>query len=109
MSDEILSKALDDVKRYTSADEELTKAIIKHLGIAVRSNDASLVSCGQASELERVRESFLKKKLGMTGSDAELDQAIQDVCQQMKDDRRKLRITFYFLLVKKLKKESAFA
>jgi Protein of unknown function (DUF2853) len=90
---------LADVKRYVpAADEKAVAAIIKHLGIALKSKDASLVSCSSKDELERVRESWLKKKLALTGSDKELDAAIADVCAKMKADREKQRVTFYYLL-----------
>lgn len=110
MSDEIFTKAVDDIKSYTDdVDESLVKSIIKHLGIAVRSRDASLVSCSDRAELNRVRDGFMKKKLALTESDAELDKALQEICSQMVASRNKLRITFCYLLVKKFRKESIFA
>ena len=41
--------------------------------------DAMLVACSDPSERERVRESFLKRKLGLTEADAALDMAIEGV------------------------------
>ncbi|MEC4813066.1 MAG: DUF2853 family protein [Scytonema sp. PMC 1069.18] len=99
----------DDIKKYTeNCDENVVGGIVKHLGIALRSKDASLVSCSDPTELARVRESFLKKKLGLTSSDAELDEAILGVCNQMKDTRSKSRVTFYYLLAEKYSKLSLF-
>ncbi|MDJ0568401.1 MAG: DUF2853 family protein [Pleurocapsa sp. MO_192.B19] len=72
------------------------------------SRDASLVSCGDRTELDRVRESFLKKKLGLTASDADLDRAISEVCDQMKDTKNKSRVTFYYLLAEKFDCEGCF-
>jgi hypothetical protein len=108
MSD-ALNEALADAKKHGCNDENITAKIIKHLGIAATSKDAKLVSCSDKSELDRVRESFLKKKLGLTDSDAELDAAIQSVCEKMKNDKNKLRATFYHLLVLHYGKESMFA
>ncbi len=89
----------DDVKHYAgSFNEEAVAGIVRHCGIALQSADASLVSCSDQSELDRVRESFLKKKLGRTEDDAALDAAIKDVCETMKETRRKSRVTFYYLL-----------
>ncbi len=105
---EALNEALEDAKKYGCNNDDLTAAIIKHLGIAATSKDAKLVSCSDSSELERVRESFLKKKLGLTDSDADLDAAIKEVCETMKDSRNKLRATFYHLLTLKYGKESVF-
>lgn len=110
MSDETLSKALANIGKYdSSVDESMVKAIIKHLGIALRSRDASLVSCSQASELETIRNGYMKKKLGLTLSDDELDAAVKEICLQVKEDHNKSRITFYYLLAKKFNKESVFA
>ena len=94
-----MSKHLEDVKRYDKkADEAVVAAIVKHLGIALRSRDASLVSCSQKKELDRVRTSWMQRKLGIEGSDKELDAAIQKVCETMKKDRAKKRVTFYYLI-----------
>lgn len=99
---------LADVKRYVpAADDMIVAAIVKHLGIALKSKDASLVSCSSKEELERVRESWCKKKLALTQSDAEIDKGIKDVCEKMKADRDKHRVTFYYLLADKFGKLAA--
>lgn len=95
---------LPDVKRYApDADEAAVKGIVKHLGIALqkKGGDASLVSGSDKSELDRVRESWLKKKLARTESDADLDAAIKSIVETMKADNRKQRVTFYYLLADK--------
>ena len=66
------------------------------------------MACQDKAERDRVRDSFLKKKLGLTGTDAELDQAIVDVCQTMKADHDKSRVAFYYLLAQKFGKLAAF-
>ena len=105
-----MSEYLDDVKRYTAkADENAVAGIVKHLGIALKSKDASLVSCSSKDELARVRDSWCKKKLGLTDSDADLDKMIKDVCETMKGDSRKQRVTFYYLLAEKCGKVSDLA
>jgi hypothetical protein len=45
----------------------------------------------------------------LTESDDDLDKAIQGVCEAMKDERRKSRVTFYYLLVEKYDKASLFS
>ena len=47
-----------------------------------------------------MRESWLKKKLALTHSDADLDAAIKSVAETMKGDNSKSRVTFYYLLAK---------
>ncbi len=99
----------DDVKKYTTyVNEAAVEGIVKHLGIALRSNDASLVACTDPVELDRIREGFMKKKLALTDSDASLDAALKGICEHMKADRTKARVTFYYLLAEKYGKLSLF-
>lgn len=91
-----------DVKRYADpVDKNAVAGIVKHLGIALKSKDASIVSCSSKDELARVRDSWLKKKLGLTNDDAALDAMVKAVCDSMKGDKQKHRVTFYYLLAQK--------
>lgn len=93
-----------EVKRYDAdADEAIVQKIVKHLGIALQSKDASLVSCSDQSELDRVREKWCGKKLGETDA-AAADAVIAKVCETMKGDRQKKRVTFYYLVAKEMGK-----
>lgn len=95
----------DDIKKYQpDVNDKVVASIVKHLGIALKSTDASLVSCSSKDELARVRDSWLKKKLTLTADDASLDKAIAEVCAAMKGDTRKSRVTFYYLLAEKFGK-----
>lgn len=101
-------KFSDDIKRFaTIVDDAAVAAIVKHLGIALQSKDASLVSMTDKKERDRVRDSWLKKKLGLTHDDATLDQAILDIGDRMKADSHKQRVTFYYLLAEKFDKLKA--
>lgn len=101
-----MSDYLADVKRYDAgADAGAVDKIVRHLGIALRSRDASLVSCSDDSELDRVKEKWCGKKLGVTGPTA--DDAVTKVCEMMKGDHNKARVTFYYLCAKELGKLSA--
>ena len=98
-----------DVKKYISnADDDAIEGIIKHCGIALQSRDASFVACTDKSERDRVRDSFLKKKLALTQPDVKLDKAIIDVCQKIKADRDKSRVAFYYMLAEKYGKLAMF-
>ena len=100
----------DDIKRYQpNVNEKAVAAIVKHLGIALKSPDASLVSCSSKDELARVRDSWLKKKLGLTDDDAKLDKTISEICATMKAETRKSRVTFYYLIAEKVGKLSSLA
>ena len=99
-----------DVKRYASdVSDKHIEGIVKHLGIALKSKDAALVSCSSKDELARVRDSWVKKKLGVSGDDAELDATIKEICETMKGDRQKQRVTFYYLLAQHYGKLDALA
>jgi outer membrane protein OmpA-like peptidoglycan-associated protein len=90
---------LADVRKYVAdADEKVVKAIVRYCGIALQKVDSSLVSFSDNKETDRVRQNYLKKKLGLTHSDAELDAAIASVGERMKADRTKNRVTVYYLL-----------
>lgn len=95
---------VEKVQKYDAdCDAELVTRIAKHLGIALQSRDASLVSCSDKSELERVRDGFAKKKLGLDAghSDDEIMEKINEVCAQMAGDGgNKHRVPFYYLLAK---------
>lgn len=98
-----------DVKAHApGADEHAIAEIVKYLGIALRNRDSSLVSFTDKEELKRVRESFLKKKLGLTNSDAELDAAIAAVGEKLKGAKAKNRVTVYYLLAEHFGKIPAF-
>ncbi len=92
----------NDVKRYDPlADEAIVRKIVNHCGIALNSMDARYVACSDESERATVRESWLKRKLGLAGTDADLDQKVLAVCELMQRDQFKSRVTFYYLLAKK--------
>lgn len=99
-----------DVKKYDqNADPKVIAGIVRYCGIALQKADSSLVSLSDKDEVARVRKNFLQKKLGLTQSDEELDKAIAAVREQMKDTRRRNRVTVYYLLAQHFGKLSVFA
>ncbi len=114
---ENMSKLQEKIEQYKEAmkkiepnfDEELLEKITRSLGPSIYKKDSETVSCSSPSELERVRNNFLKMKLGLDKSDEELDAAIKEVCEKMgTSNRNKYRAIFYYLLVKKFKKENLY-
>jgi hypothetical protein len=100
----------EDVQKYVpDADDTAIEGVVRHCGIALQSRDASLVSFTNKSELERVREKFLKKKLGLSMSDEELDGAIASIGDRMKAVRNEDRVTVYYMLADHFGKLSDFA
>jgi aquaporin Z len=98
-----------DVRRYApDADERTIAGIVRYLGIALQKRDSSLVAFSDKSELDRVRSSFLQKKLALTHPEPVLDEAIMAVGETMKRDRAKNRVTVYYLLADRFDKLSMF-
>jgi hypothetical protein len=86
-----------DVKKYApNASDAHIAAIVKYCGIALRNKDSSLVSGSDKSELDRVRDGFATKKLGLAGPASEA--GMKTVLEKMKGERQKSRVTFYYLL-----------
>lgn len=107
MADLEEQKAL--VAKYTKVNDAALQGMMKTYALVLNNADARFVSCGDQSEKDTVRENFLKKKLGLTNSDADLNAAIDAVCQTMKEDRFKSRLVFYYLLAEKYGKLGMFA
>ncbi len=86
-----------DIRKYfPNVNDAAVATVVKYCGIALRNADSSLVSCSDKTELARVRDGFAAKKLGLDAAAA--DAGIKKVCEQMKADRTKSRVTFYYLL-----------
>lgn len=90
---------LADVRKFASnVDEDAVAGIVRHLGIALRSRDASMVACTDPKELARVRDGYCRRKLALSESDDAVDASLQAICEKMKPDKTKGRVTFYYLL-----------
>jgi len=113
-----MSKQTEKVAQYVAANEKLglglSEALIEKvtagLGPSIYKKDAETVSCSDSSELERVRENFLRKKLGLSQDDEALDAAIKEVCEKMgSSNSHKYRALFYALLAEAFDKTSVYA
>jgi|GEM_PF-250638 len=84
-------------------DDALLRTAAKACGPALYKANASMVSSGDAAELERVKRNFLIKKLGLK-DDPQLDEAIKNVVDIFgSSNRQKYRAIFYYLLIKEFK------
>ena len=89
---------LADVQRYdAAADMAVVRKIVNHCGIALLNNDGRFVACSDETERNTVRDSWLVKKLGIQADTAALDAKVAAVCETMKADNKKSRVTFYYL------------
>lgn len=105
-----ISSYIEDVRKYSgNVDEAAVAGIVKHCGIALQKRDSSLVSFTDKSERDRVRDNFLKKKLSLTNSEAELDAAVAGVGERMKGVHDKSRVTVYYLLAEQFGRLGDFA
>lgn len=99
---------LADIRKYApNADADVVAAMQKTYALVLSRPDSSMVSFSDPTELATVRENFVKKKLGVTGDDADLDATIKEVGGQISG--RKNRLTVYYLLADHYGKLSLFA
>jgi uncharacterized protein YdiU (UPF0061 family) len=107
--EEQIQAITDELKKYTKdINDDLVAAMVKTYSLVLSKPNAQLVACGEEAELQTVKSNFMKKKLGLTTSDEEMDAQIKSVCETMKASKRKNRVVFYYLLVKETGKESVF-
>ena len=105
-ADAAFEKYYTNVKKYDpKARKPVVQAIVKYCGVSLRSRDASLVACSDEAELKRVANGFVTKKLERTEGQMDL---VKEVCQDMKGERFKSRVTFYYLAAKKARKLGIF-
>lgn len=89
--------ALDDIKKYVSnPDEAVLASMGKTYALALSNADARQVSFSDPAELKTVRENFVKGKLGVADSDADIDAAIKAVGERVPGHKQ--RLTVYYLL-----------
>ncbi|MCZ9309579.1 DUF2853 family protein [Corynebacterium uberis] len=99
----------EDLKKYApNADQAVVDNLYNTYRLVLSKPDASLVSFTDPEELATVRESFLKKKLGLSLSEAELDAGIEAVGKKLAGENRKNRLTVYYLLAEHFNKLSVF-
>ena len=104
--DAAFEKYYEKVKAYDArASRKVVQNIVDYCGISLKSRDSSLVACSDEAELKRVAKGFVTKKLGL--EDGQMD-LVKSVCEEMKGQRLKSRVTFYYLAAKKAKKLSLF-
>jgi hypothetical protein len=87
-----------DLKKFAKnpINEPAAAGMMKSYALVMSKADTRYVACSDKTELERVRENFLKKKLGISSGD--MDASIKAICEAMKSDKTKSRLTFYYLL-----------
>lgn len=92
-----------------SYDNDLLVLVARGCGPTIYNPDSSKVSSSDQAELDRVKNNFLIKKLGLTDG-PDLDSAIASVVDTLgASNRNKYRAMFYYLLVKHFGKEASYS
>ncbi|HEO98656.1 MAG: DUF2853 family protein [Campylobacterales bacterium] len=108
LEEKILHYSQEAKKLGLDLSDTLIAKATESLVPAIYNQDSETVSCSDQSELETIKKNFLQKKLGLE-NDAEMDHAIQKVCEAMgSSNRHKYRAIFYALLVQEFGKESLY-
>ncbi|WP_033565787.1 DUF2853 family protein [Sphingobacterium sp. SYP-B4668] len=108
LDEKVAAYVAEAKKLNLSLDESLIRAVAKGLGPSIYKADAETIAASDKEELNRLKQNFLVKKLGLKDS-PELDNAITEVIDQVgKSNKNKYRAIVYALLVKKFKKESVY-
>lgn len=103
-------QAMEEKYQINNIDDDVLEGIAFWLWRSNFDRDANKVACQQEHELRYIRKVFLIGRLGITDlSNEEMDQAIEEVCEEMgRSNRNKQRAIFYYLLTFKLKKQDEF-
>ena len=94
-------------KLKVKVDDVLLKAVVKSLGPAVYREDASMLSAADAGELERVKQNFMVRRLGLNDS-PKLETTLNKALDLMGRSRtNKHRAVLYYILTRETKREAA--
>lgn len=98
-----LEKCLADIERFDAhPDQEAVERLTRYLLPTIQNHDAQFVATADKKEIVYVEEKWAQDKLGASASAAH--EAVAHAARQMKDTHNKSRITFYYLVAKKLGK-----
>lgn len=108
--DELIAKYADDLKDKckVNPDMDLLTKVTIGCGPSIYDNDAQTVAASDPEELERIKNNFLIKKLGLKDGPALMEGINAAVDTYGKSERNKYRAVFYYLLVKHFGREAAY-
>jgi hypothetical protein len=90
-----------DVRRYApDADETAIAGIVRHCGFALSNRQYAQIHLTDRGEMDRIREHFMRRTLGLTLGDNELDGAISATASRLPGGRGN-RVTIYYLLARR--------
>ncbi|WP_375706000.1 DUF2853 family protein [Bartonella sp. AA2SXKL] len=95
-----MTNNLADIKLYDlNPDEAAVERLSRRLALVMKNKDAALVATSDPKELERV-EKWVQHVLEADEKSAKM--AVSKVAEMMSGERRKSRVTFYYLVAKQL-------
>lgn len=109
--DDLIAKYAADIqeKLGQAPDMDLLTKVTIGCGPSIYSDDAETVAASDESELERIRSSFLVKKLGLEDGPA-LREGIDAVIEAYgRSNRNKYRAVVYYMLCRHFGRESVYA
>ena len=108
--DKLIIKYEKDLKEKFNIEPEmdLLRKVTIACGPAIYNRDSATISSSEESELERVKENFLRKKLQLS-DDLDFDTPLNSILETYgRTNRTKYRVVVYYLLVKHFSKEDAY-
>lgn len=97
------------VEQYDpQADNAVLGQMLRTYRLVLSKADSAQVAFSDPDEVARVRENYLRKKLGVEGTDAELDAAIAEVGERMQADGRQDRLVVDYLLAQRFGRLAVF-
>lgn len=108
--DELIAKYADDLKNKCkmNPDMDLLKKVTIGCGPSIYDKDAATVAASDKEELERIKNNFLMKKLGLKDGPALMEGINAAVETYGKSERSKFRAVFYYMLTKHFGKEAVY-
>lgn len=101
--DELIQKYADAMtKMGLTPDMDLLKRAVIACGPSVYSADSETVAASDQAELDRVKQNFIGKRLGVTDA-AKADAAMNAAVEKIgKSNRNKYRAVMYYLIAQEL-------
>lgn len=109
--DDLIAKYAADLKDKmgVTPDMDLLTKVTIGAGPSIYNADAETVAASDKSELERVKDNYLVKKLGLADSPALMEAIDKVVTQYGSSNRNKFRVVIYYMLCKHFGKEAVYA
>ncbi|WBU59987.1 DUF2853 family protein [Paracoccus albus] len=108
--DELIAKYAADIKEKLgqTPDMDLLTKVTIGCGPSIYNADSETVAASDNAELERVKNNFLMKKLGLPDGPALMEAITKVMSDYGSSNRNKYRAVVYYMLTKHFNKEAAY-